>query len=772
MTQGADFRGANYPLTIPRGTDGSITLTVTEDDVARSMASATLSALVLDRDDATAATFTCTVSGASNNIVTISWTDTQSALLTDSNYSWAFTVTEASVTTVWLSGRVYPTDKDRPRGGSSGSTVDVEVDNTISVSVTVNGIGISDATIAGYVDDEDSDTYAALASQFQPVFTPQAYGLADDGFKVALDAARAAAVAAGGGTVFIPSGVYEYEGYTEDAAALITGSNIIYRGEGGTVLRLDPATAVAAPVMLPIGGTDIAVERITFDTSDEADSTCVRIYAGSARVTVRGSTFDTPRTGGVYIDDGAITDVTVIDNHFNGARYGVLTRDATEIDGLVITSNTFRGDTAGDAIEINAPDGRATGVVITGNTVSGYDRFESGNNGMGIGVAHASDVVITGNRVTDCGLDGIHIEDASHNVIVTDNVITDCGRCGISVLTSVASSGDLDLTSQINVSDNVVTGCGTVSGDAGIAFEGGTLSPLSVDHMVANNIVRGCGRAGSSTYAGIRLSYGATRIIASGNLAANNIGGASSSGIAVDSSTDVFLVGNRATDDQAVKTQQYGLFINGAASRVTAFGNLLTGNGTAEKSTPSGTYLDLSASSVPIPADFITNGESTMGRSAANSAAVSIFSNTMRIVAFVARRNRTVTKLRCQSGTTAAAATPTVIQMAIFSVASDGGMTKLSETANDTTLLAAQNTVYDKALGASVVLEAGRRYAIGLLVVSATTMPTLTGAVALGDLSGLPRYSHAYAASGSIPSSIPFANTSVNQNTPYLAAIE
>jgi hypothetical protein len=41
MTQGADFRGVNYPLTIPRGTDGSILLTVTEGGVARSMASAT-----------------------------------------------------------------------------------------------------------------------------------------------------------------------------------------------------------------------------------------------------------------------------------------------------------------------------------------------------------------------------------------------------------------------------------------------------------------------------------------------------------------------------------------------------------------------------------------------------------------------------------------------------------------------------------------------------------------------------------------------------------
>lgn len=73
-----------------------------------------------------------------------------------------------------------------------------------------------------------------------------------------------------------------------------------------------------------------------------------------------------------------------------------------------------------------------------------------------------------------------------------------------------------------------------------------------------------------------------------------------------------------------------------------------------------------------------------------------------------------------------AAATVTTIKYGLYEQTASDTFTLRAITANDATLLAAADTRYFKAFTTPWEVQAGRRYALAVLVV-ATTMPTLTG---------------------------------------------
>lgn len=92
-----------------------------------------------------------------------------------------------------------------------------------------------------------------------------------------------------------------------------------------------------------------------------------------------------------------------------------------------------------------------------------------------------------------------------------------------------------------------------------------------------------------------------------------------------------------------------------------------------------------------------------------------------------AYQSRTLTTGRVISGNTAAAATPTLVRLGIYTVASNGDLTLVASTPNDTALLSVTFTMYGKAYSTPYVTITGQRYAFGLLVVSGATMPTIMG---------------------------------------------
>jgi hypothetical protein len=104
-------------------------------------------------------------------------------------------------------------------------------------------------------------------------------------------------------------------------------------------------------------------------------------------------------------------------------------------------------------------------------------------------------------------------------------------------------------------------------------------------------------------------------------------------------------------------------------------------------------------------------------------------SGTLRLTYFTPAKPLAATQVRVATGGTAAAATPTLCRIGLYSVAANGDLTLVGSTANDTTLFAATTTAYTRSLTATANLAAGTRYAMGIVVVSGVTLPSFAGQI-------------------------------------------
>lgn len=129
----------------------------------------------------------------------------------------------------------------------------------------------------------------------------------------------------------------------------------------------------------------------------------------------------------------------------------------------------------------------------------------------------------------------------------------------------------------------------------------------------------------------------------------------------------------------------------------------------------------------------LTTGEEALPREIVNSNAQTNTTGTMRLTYFTARKTETITQVKTFTGGTAAAATPTICRIGIFSVAANGDITLVASTTNDTALWATTNTAYTKSLTASWSKVAGQRYCWGPIIVSAAATPTFPGLAMAGD---------------------------------------
>jgi len=141
-------------------------------------------------------------------------------------------------------------------------------------------------------------------------------------------------------------------------------------------------------------------------------------------------------------------------------------------------------------------------------------------------------------------------------------------------------------------------------------------------------------------------------------------------------------------------------------------------------------YVDTSISQFPLEV-----GEETIPRELLNSTS-GLSSQQLRLSYFLARKSEITTQVKMFSSTAAAAATPTLVRMGLFTIAANGDGTLVASTVNDTTIFAATNTGYTRSWSDSYAKVAGQFYAFGLLIVSAVTMPTLAGIAILAAVAG------------------------------------
>lgn len=186
-----------------------------------------------------------------------------------------------------------------------------------------------------------------------------------------------------------------------------------------------------------------------------------------------------------------------------------------------------------------------------------------------------------------------------------------------------------------------------------------------------------------------------------------------------------------------------------------------------------GTYCDrLGDGLTAAPAaDPLASGFATIPRWAASSSSAALpASGTMQLTYLPADKTQPVSTVYLRTGTTAAAATPTLCRIGLFSVAANGDLTLIASTVNDTTLFAATSTNYSKAFSAAAGITAGDRLALGILVISGAALPTFAGGGAPGSSETAvgPRSAGQVSGLSDLPSTV--ANASISANNAHIYA--
>lgn len=177
--------------------------------------------------------------------------------------------------------------------------------------------------------------------------------------------------------------------------------------------------------------------------------------------------------------------------------------------------------------------------------------------------------------------------------------------------------------------------------------------------------------------------------------------------------------------------------------------------------------------------DVLAVGEGIPSRSAGTTLAGNgalTGSQNLRLAFFNSRKALTTTQVRVLSGGTAAGATPTLCRIGLYRIETLVGVltgTLVASTANDTALFAAASTTYTKSWSAPFVMSPGQRYALGVLVVTAATAPTLIGRTFLStDEAALPpRLSGVLAAQADLPATFLDSALAISGSAPYAALL-
>ena len=172
---GYDGRGTKFPLTIVRGADMAFSLTVTDDaGAAVNVSAATIAGEVYTTAGVLVDTLTAVVSGAGSNVVTLSFTATQTAALTSDSYQWTLWVTRGADKRPWLAGPVRVTAGTNGGRSTSGTTT-LTVDGNLSVAVTVAGatsLSASAVTLADTAGNYASSTVEGALAELPAQYAP------------------------------------------------------------------------------------------------------------------------------------------------------------------------------------------------------------------------------------------------------------------------------------------------------------------------------------------------------------------------------------------------------------------------------------------------------------------------------------------------------------------------------------------------------------------------------------------------------------------------
>jgi uncharacterized secreted repeat protein (TIGR03808 family) len=301
------------------------------------------------------------------------------------------------------------------------------------------------------------------------------------------------------------------------------------------------------PVLRIATGEAITISGVSFAGGGGGNAEQALVMAENASLlTVTDCDFSDTLGSGLQLEGcgGRVTG-----NRFRrNERSGVFSRDAR---GLVIAQNTF-SDIGNNAIQVWTSAIAEDGTIVANNRIArvAYSDGGTGQNGNGIIVFRAGNVIVEGNRISDCAFSAvrnnsganchivnnnisrmgevaIYCEFAFEGAVVSGNIIEDTGL-GISI-TNLNDGGRL-----ATVANNVVRRC---TGPGSLKETSGTGIHTEGDAIITGNVVE------EARDAGLSLGWGphSRTLMATGNIVRNARNGITFS---MTAGADVVLIAN------------------------------------------------------------------------------------------------------------------------------------------------------------------------------------------------------------------------------------
>lgn len=404
-----------------------------------------------------------------------------------------------------------PLDLDLPTPGGDPGNWGTRLNNALEGT----GPGTLDAALsATYALKSRSGAKAVGAGEL--VFNVLDYNADNTGVAAAhtqIQAAITAAVAAGGGTVYLPPGTYSVGAFI----ALKDKVSIVGAGREATILKARAGLATGIIVGATAdSASDLTIRDLTLDGDYATNALSIRgvqVTAG-ARLRIRDITVRNTGYGGILLQTGTV-DSTIegcrIENVGLGSEangFGIsfvgLSHRCKALHNRVIGARGM-GIGGGSAVG-NAPqDVEVSGNYIdqTGSSTyeaigftAGCDRlivrgnqiFNSMDNGISVSCSEAT---VVGNIVNGAQNSGIHL--GGLNCTCTGNVVKNSGReVGAVIFAGILLSGS---TGSVVTGNRCFDDQGTKTQDYGIRESAGTGCDYNV---IAANVVRGNLTGGTS----------------------------------------------------------------------------------------------------------------------------------------------------------------------------------------------------------------------------------------------------------------------------------
>ena len=314
--------------------------------------------------------------------------------------------------------------------------------------------------------------------------------------------------------LLLPGGRYQVSEVQIDRPVIIQGI------AGLTTLVARKETSV-----FTIEAPDVVLDGIGFEGLGKASSRDNAVVSAqmSERLTIRNCAFRNFAGNGLELKQcsGRIACNRMTDIGMTG----IFALDST---GLEIASNHI-SDIGNNGIQVWTSEQRQDGTIVMGNRIERvrFDNGGSGQNGNGITVFRAGNVIVSNNRISDCGYSAIrnnsgrncqivnnscsrlyetaiYVEFAFDGAVVAGNLV-ETAAGGISI-TNFNEGGRLAVCANNVVRD--ITGGGSDPEKRGIGIG------VEADTIVTGNVVE------NASYTGISAGWGAyaRNILINGNL--------------------------------------------------------------------------------------------------------------------------------------------------------------------------------------------------------------------------------------------------------------